>query len=308
MTTNPDYDVIIIGSGGAGLAAGLYTSRAGLRTLIVEKETMGGELMNIQLIENYPGFAAGVQGPELGSAMLEQTMNFGAEIDLGEVTGIEVSPQHKVVHYADQSRTCKGVIVASGSHSKKLQVPGEQEYFGKGVFYCATCDGPTFAGKAVAVAGAGDSGVDEGLFLDRLGCQITILTHSPRPKASKVLLDRAYSSANIKFKLDVKIQRIVGDDRVTAVDLHDLATGAESRLPVEGVLVRVGLTPNTQFLNGIVLLCPSGQIPVNENMETAVPGIYAVGDVRQNSPMQLATSVGDGVTAAMALGRYLQSL
>ena len=305
---NTDYDVIIIGSGCAGLAAGLYTSRAGLRTLMLEKETLGGELMNRQLIENYPGFGTGVQGPELGSAMLEQAVNFGAEIEFGEVTGLESKAGHKVVRTADQSRTCKGIIIASGARPRKLQVPGEEEFSGRGVFYCATCDGPQFAGKPVAVAGAGDSGVDEGLFLQRLGCKVTILELLPQPKASKVLLDRACSNPGIAIKCGAKIERIVGEEGVTAVEIQDVATGARTSLAVEGVLVRIGLIPNTKFLQGALPLGPTGQVPVNENMETAIPGILAAGDVRQHSPMQMATAVGDGVTAAMALGRYISSL
>jgi thioredoxin reductase (NADPH) len=305
---NTDYDVIIIGSGCAGLAAGLYTSRSGLRTLILEKETMGGELMNRQLIENYPGFGSGVQGPELGSAMLEQAMNFGVEIEFGEATGLESKAGYKIVRTPDRNRTCKGVIIASGAHPRKLQVPGEEEFAGRGVFYCATCDGPQYAGKAVAIAGAGDSGVDEGLFLQRLGCKVTILELLPQPKASKVLLDRACSNPNIAIKCGTRIERIVGEDQVTGIEIQDVATGAGSRLAVEGILVRIGLLPNTQFLKDVLPLGPTGQIPVNDSMESCIPGIFAAGDVRQQSPMQMATAVGDGVTAAMALGRYIQSL
>lgn len=303
-----DYDVIIIGSGCAGLSAGLYTSRAGLRTLILEKGTMGGELMNRQLIENYPGFGTGVQGPELGSAMLEQATNFGAEIEIGEATGLEVFPQQKMVRYDGQSRTCKGLIIASGALPRKLQVPGEDELLGRGVFYCATCDGPAFAGQAVAIAGAGDSGITEALFLENLGCKITMIEFMPQPKASKILLDRATSSPNIAIKLNTRITRILGDERVTGIEIEDRGTGAKSRVAVAGVLVRIGMLPNTRFLKGVFTLCPTGQVPVNENMETPIPGIFAAGDVRQNSPMQMATAVGDGVTAAIAVGRYIASL
>jgi thioredoxin reductase (NADPH) len=286
----------------------VYTSRGGLHTLILEKETMGGELMNLQLIENYPGFDTGVQGPELGSAMLEQAMKFGAEVESGEVIGLEVLPQYNVVRCEGQRRTCKGVIIATGAVPKKLKVPGEDGFLGNGVFYCATCDGPRFAGKPVAVAGAGDSGITEALFLENLGCQVTIIEFLPQGKASKVLLDRASSSPNITIKLGTRIEAIIGDDEVTGVDIKDVAAGTQSRLAVRGVLVRIGLVPNTQFLKDILQLCTSGQIPVNENMETTIPGVFAAGDVRQNSPMQMATAVGDGVTAAMAVGRYIQSL
>jgi len=303
-----DYDVIIIGSGSAGLAAGIYTSRAGLSTLILEKEIMGGELMNLQLIENYPGFGTGVQGPELGSAMLEQATNAGAEIEIGEVTSIKNKAGYKLVKTADQSLTCKGIIIASGAHPRKLGVPGEAEFSYKGVFYCATCDGAHYAGKSVAVAGAGDSGVTDALYLERLGCKVTIIELMPQPKASKVMLERAYANPNVEIKLGTKIETVLGEEQITAVDVQEVETGQKSRLDVEGLLVRIGPAPNTQFVQNILQLNPIGLIPVNENMETSIPGIYAAGDVREHSPMQIATAVGDGVIAAMALGRYIQSL
>ncbi|TBL76310.1 NAD(P)/FAD-dependent oxidoreductase [Paenibacillus thalictri] len=302
-----DYDVIIIGSGSAGLAAGIYTSRAGFSTLIMEKKTMGGELMNIQLIENYPGFANGVMGPDLASAMLEQASNAGAEVEIGEVTAIKSKSGIKTVRTDDQTLTCKGVILATGSHTKKLKVPGEEKLANRGVFYCATCDGAQSAGKPVVVAGAGDSALTDALYLAKLGCKVTILGRS-LPRASKVLLDRAEANPNIEIKCGIKIESIVGDDWVTGVDYEDTATGTKSRLEVAGIYIRIGMVPNTQFLEDSLELGPGGLIPVNENMETAIPGIYAAGDVRVNSPAQIATSVGDGVTAAMAIGQYINSL
>lgn len=303
-----DFDVIIIGSGSAGLAAGVYTSRAGLRTLILEKEIMGGELMNLQLIENYPGFGTGVQGPDLGSAMLEQAANAGAEFEMGEVISIQDKSQFKIVKTTDEILTCKGVIIASGAHPRKLGVPGEEDFAYRGVFYCATCDGANYAGKDVVVAGCGDSGITDGLYLERLGCKVTIVELMPQAKASQVMLDRANSNPNIEIKFSTKIERISGDDHVTKIEIQDVATETKSELAAEGLLVRIGPLPNTKFVEDILELTPIGQIPVNDNMETSIPGIFAAGDVREHSPMQIATAVGDGVTAAMALGRYIQSL
>jgi thioredoxin reductase (NADPH) len=269
---------------------------------------MGGELMNRELIENYPGFGEGVQGPELGSAMAQQVMNFGGEFDFGMATGVEVHSDFKVVRTGDKTCTCKGMIIASGSLPIKLGVPGEEDFARKGVFYCATCDGPEFAGKAVAVAGAGDSGMTEALALARIVAKVTIIELMPQPKASKILLERAHANSKIELRCATRIEKIIGSDRVTALELEDRNTGSKSRLEVEGILVRIGLKPNTQFLHGVLPLTPIGQIPVNENMETSIPGIFAAGDVRQHSPMQIATAVGDGVHAAMSLGRYLESI
>ncbi|MCL2669829.1 MAG: FAD-dependent oxidoreductase [Syntrophaceae bacterium] len=302
-----DYDVVIIGGGPAGLAAGIYTSRAGLRTLLLEKGCIGGEVINRELIENYPGFGEGIQGPELASAMAQQMMSFGAEFELGEVTGVEVISNQKIVSTTANTYSCQGIIVASGSLPRKLNVPGEELFAHRGVFYCATCDGPKFAGKEVAVAGAGDSGITEALALARIVPKVTVIEFMPKPKASKILMDRAFANPKIEIRCATKIEQIIGEDHVTALALVSCDSGEKSRLPVEGILVRIGLSPNTQFLSNLLPLTPAGQIPVNESMETAIPGIFAAGDVRQNSPMQIATAVGDGVHAAMSLGRYVET-
>ena len=303
---NTDYDVVVIGGGSAGLAAAIYTSRARLSTLILEKENMGGELINRELIENYPGFGEGVQGPELAAGMAEQAMNFGAEFEYAEVTGVEVKADHKVVVSEEGRYTCRGIIITSGSLPRKLGVPGEEEYDHRGVFYCATCDGPLFADKTVAVAGAGDSGITEALALARIASKVVVLEYLPAPKASKVLQERAQAEPKITIQCATKIEAVVGGEQMTGLEIEDRSTGEKRRLDADGLLVRIGLIPNTQFLKGVLDLTPAGQIPVNENMETAIPGIFAAGDVREHSPMQISTAVGDGVCAAMALGRYLE--
>jgi thioredoxin reductase (NADPH) len=303
-----DYDVVIIGSGCAGLAAGIYTSRAGLSTVVMEKEAMGGEAVNRQLIENYPGFTKGIMGPDLATAMLEQAMNFGVDAIASEVTGIQDKGSFKTVETADGVYTCNGIIVASGSLPRKLNIPGEKELMGKGVFYCATCDGPLSAGKPVVVAGAGDSGITEAIYLEQLGCKVTVVEFMEQPKASRVLLDRAEENPNIEIICNAKIEAIVGEEWVTGVDIEDRATGEKTRLDVAGIYVRIGLIPNTEFLKDTLTLSQTGQIPVNESMATEIPGVYAAGDVREYSPAQMATAVGDGVTAAISVGRYIASL
>lgn len=303
-----DYDVIIAGSGCAGLAAGIYTSRAGLSTMVLERKSMGGEASSRQLVENYPGFANGVMGPDLATAMLEQASNAGAEIEMGEITAIQDKGNYKIVKCGADSMTCKGVIIASGSLPRKLGIPGEEDLDGKGVFYCETCDGPLCAGKDVVVAGAGDSGITAALYLEKLGCKVTVVEFMETPKASKVMLDRAEENPNIEVILNTAIKSVKGEEWVTGVEVEDRATGESRILDVQGIYVRVGLVPNTKFLEGTLTLARGGVIPVGVNMETEVNGIFAAGDVRENSPRQMATAVGDGVTAAMACSRYISTL
>lgn len=303
-----DYDVVIIGSGCAGLAASIYTSRAGLQTVVLEHKTMGGEAASRQLVENYPGFANGIMGPELATAMLEQASNAGAEVEMGDVSQIQDKGNYKIVKTDSGTMTCKGVIIASGSLPRKLGVPGEEELTGKGVFYCETCDGPLCAGKPVVVAGAGDSGLTAALYMVKLGCTVTVVEFLEAPKASKVLLDRAEETGKVEIICNASIESIVGDDWVTGVNIVDRASGEKRCLDVQGIYVRVGLLPNTKFLEGTLTLARGGVIPVGVDMNTEIPGVYAAGDVRENSPRQMSTAVGDGVTAAMALGRYISAL
>jgi thioredoxin reductase (NADPH) len=302
------YEVIIVGSGPAGLTAGLYTSRAGLSTLILEKETMGGELMNRDLIENYPGYPDGILGSQLGSNMLMQIMNCGAEITLDTVEKIDIREDYRVVETSQGNYWGSAMIIAPGSRSKKLGVPGEHEFADKGVFYCATCDGPRFSDKTVAVAGAGDSGITEALFLARLVSKVIVIELLPCIGATKILQERAFSNSKIEIKCGTKIEAIYGNEQVEAVEILDVQTGEKSLLKVDGVLIHVGIEPNTDFLGGNVPLNEKGQILINERMETEIPGIFAAGDVRHHSPCQISTAVGDGATAALSVIRYLGGL
>ena len=215
-----DYDVVIIGSGCAGLSASIYTARAGLETIVYERGSMGGETSTRTLIENYPGFAEGINGPDLAAALLQQSENAGAEVEVGEVTGIVDKGNYKIVNLEDDKVTCKAVIVASGSLPRLLNVPGEAELTNKGVFYCETCDGPICAGKPVLIAGAGDSGLTAALFMAQLGSKVTVAEFLEKPKASQVLLDRA-EEAGIEIICNKKITKIEGPDWVTGVQLED---------------------------------------------------------------------------------------
>lgn len=303
-----DYDVIIVGSGVAGLSAGIYASRAGLSTVVMEKSGMGGELMNRQLIENYPGFAQGIKGPELASAILEQAENAGAELMECEVQSVKSKNKLHTVYTDNGAYTSKAVIFATGSHPRLLNVPGEAKLSGKGVFYCATCDGPLLAGRSVVVAGAGDSGVTEALHLANLGCKITILEFMNQPKASTVLLDRMEENPDIQLICGARIAEIKGEEWVTGVVYEERETGELHELEVEGILVRIGIIPNTEFLKETLELSATGQIPVTEQMASPVEGLFAAGDIRTYSPAQLGTAAGDGITAAMAATRYVNGL
>lgn len=303
-----DYDIIIAGSGTAGLSAAIYTSRAGFSTLVCEKDTLGGESMNRQIIENYPGFANGIMGPELGSAMLEQAGTFGAEIETGEILSVSCKNSVFTVKTDGGLFTSKGVIIASGCKPRLLSCPGEDKFSGKGVYYCATCDGPLLAGKDVVVAGGGDSGITEALYLEKLGCKVTVIELLQTPKASRILLERAEENANIDIMLGKKILCIHGDNEVAAIEIQDVVTNKKALLEKQGILVRIGMIPNTEFIKGTIELSGNGQIPVNGSMETSIPGLFAAGDCRLNSPAQFGTAAGDGICAAMAFNRYMNSV
>ena len=299
------YDIVIIGSGPAGLAAGIYAARSRLRTLILEKETPGGELMNIDLVENYPGYQDGIAGPDLGSNMMTQATKFGAELQFADVQKITPGKNEILLHTNQSEFRAKSVIIASGSHSKKLGAPGEVELTNKGVFYCATCDGPRFAGKVVAVAGGGDSGLTEALFMAGFVTKVIIIELMPHLMANKMLQDRVRANPKIEVRCGVKIDTIYGSGQLESLKLSNVKTGQKTSLKVDGLLVRVGLVVNSAFLKGTLPLNSIGQIIVNDQMETGVPGIFAAGDVRHNSPMQIVSAVSDGATAALRALKYL---
>jgi thioredoxin reductase (NADPH) len=296
---NTQYDVVIVGCGPAGLAAGLYAARSRVRTLILEREIAGGELMNIDLIENYPGYPDGIDGPELGSNMIRQATRFGAELQIANVEKIVSGTTEKLLKTSRGEFSTKAVIIASGSFSRKLGIPGEEEFTNKGIFYCATCDAPRFAGQVVAVAGGGDSGLTEALFMTGFVNKIIIIELMPHLMATKLLQERVLANPKIEVRCGVKIDAAVGNGRLELLELSDVKTGQKSSLKVNGLLVRVGLVANTAYLKDTLPLNSIGQIMINDHMETNVPGIFGAGDARHNSPMQIVTAVADGATAAL---------
>lgn len=306
-----DYEVIIVGCGPAGLAAGLYAGRARLKVLLLGRQTAGGEMRGIEQVENYPGFPDGISGAKLGLEMMKQAMKYGLEFKLAEIQGIELQKDYKVVkaniiRAGEATYLAKTVIIAGGAHPRKLGVPGESEFAGKGVIYCGVCDGPQFAERVVAVAGGGDAGLTEALYLTRLASEITVIELMPELNASKILQERALANPKIKICCGTRIEAITGDNHVKELELLNVLTSERTTLQVGGILIRIGLEPNTSYLRGLLSLDSEGFVLANEGLETSIPGIFAAGDIRHGSARQIATAVGDGVTAALSAGRLIQ--
>jgi thioredoxin reductase (NADPH) len=300
-----DWDCVIIGGGPAGLTAGLYLSRAKRRTLLLDKDTAGGYIRNIEMIENYPGFAGGISGAKLAAEMVGQAMKYGLQIENAEVTGLELFSGTRYVGCArGQGYTTNIVIFTGGSKNKKLGVPGEAELLGKGVFECALCDGGHFAGKVVAVCGGGDAGVTEALYMAKIAAKVIIIEAMPALTATAVLQDRVKAQAKIEVRCGMKVEAITGKDKVESIELTN--GKKKETLKTDGVLVHIGLEPNTGYLDGIVPLDDHGQIIINAKMETEVPYVLAAGDIRSGSPRQVVTAVGDGAIAAITAQRLLQ--
>jgi thioredoxin reductase (NADPH) len=302
-----DWDVVIIGGGPAGLTAGLYLSRAKRRTLLLDKDSFGGYIRNVELIENYPGFPNGVPGAQLASEMVSQAVKYGLRMEIAEVTGIELFSDCKWVGCANgQGYTANIVIIAGGSRHKKLGAPGEESLQGKGVFNCAFCDGGHFADRVVVVCGGGDAGLTEALYMTKIASKVILIEAESKLTATAVLQERTFANPKIEIFCGMRVKAIIGDDKVEAVELANEMGNRREKLSVDGVLVHIGMDPNTGYLDGIVPLDGQGQIIVNEKMETEVPCIFAAGDVRRGSPRQVITAAGDGAIAAISAERFLQ--
>jgi thioredoxin reductase (NADPH) len=299
------YDVIIIGGGPAGLSAGLYTSRARLKTLLIEKAILGGQITNSERVENYPGFPEGISGFDLIELMRRQAERFGLEIRYAEALAIELRDSEKVIKTSDGDYIGRAVIIAGGATLQRLGVPGEDRLTGKGVSYCATCDGPFFKDRAVAVVGGGDSAIEEAIVLTKFASKVYVIHRRHQLRASRILQERAFANKKMEFLWDSVIEDIQGDNRVTVIKIRNLKTGQTSNLEVSAAFIYVGQRPNTDYLKEITPLDERGCIITNEHMETAIKGIFAAGDIRQNSPRQVITAAGDGVTAALAAERFL---
>jgi thioredoxin reductase (NADPH) len=300
-----EYEVIIIGGGPAGLTAGLYTARARLKSLLLERGMVGGLITETPLVENYPGFAKGISGTELGLLIYEQATSFGLETMLVEVTDIKLRGEKKVVTTDKGEFTAKVVIIATGSERRKLGVPGEEEFIGKGVSYCGTCDAPFFKQKRVAIVGGGNVAITEALHLAKFASEVKLIHRRDQLRATRILQEKVFAEPRIELLWNTVIDAIEGQNMVKRLKLRQVKTGIESALDVDGIFVSVGISPYTAFVKGTIPLDSAGYIITNEKMETEIPGIFAAGDVRLNSAKQAITAAGDGATAAIYAERFI---
>jgi len=301
------FELIIIGGGPAGLTAGIYAKRAGIDAILIEKALPGGLITTTELVENYPGFPEGVSGIDLGQKLEDQAKKNGLDIIFGKAVRIEVNKGRKVVFTEENSYSTKTVIIATGSEPKKLGVPGEEDFIGKGVSYCATCDGPFYKDKNIAVVGGGNGALEEALFLTKFAKLVTIIHRRKDLRADKMLIDRAASNPKIFMKLDTLVDEIKGDEKVRSLKLTDTSSNKKSSMNVDGVFIYAGLMPNTDFVKENIKLDDNGHIITDEKLATNIPGIYAAGDVRKKILRQVVTSVADGAIALNSVKEYLTS-
>lgn len=299
------YQVIVIGGGPAGLTAGLYCARSRFNTLLIEKRIMGGQITNAERVENYPGFPKGISGIELGQLIHEQATSYGLETLLAEVTKVAPGQKHHLVSASEGDLVAESIIIASGSQFRKLGVPGEDKFVGKGVSYCATCDGPLFKGKTVAVVGGGDTAVTEALHLSKFASSVKVIHRRSQLRADKIVQEKAMAEPKIEFVWDTVAIRIEGEGIVKRLMLKNTKNAKLSILELAGVFVAIGSEPNSAQWRGVLPLDEEGYIITNELMETRIPGIFAAGDVRHNSARQAITAAGDGATAAISAERFL---
>jgi thioredoxin reductase (NADPH) len=304
------YDILVVGGGLAGLTAGLFAARAGRSTLVLEPQVPGGHLLNIQRIEDFPGFPEGVSGYELGPNTQMQAMNSGAEFAMAEIQALarpEGETGDWLVTTTEGEYQAGAVIVASGSHARVLGVPGEERLTGHGISHCASCDAPLFRGQTVGVAGGGDSALQEALTLAEHVGKVLVFHRGERFDAQQTYVQRVLDERKIEVCWQTEVREVLGESEVIGVTVQDLAAGAERTIDLVGLFVYVGLAPSSGFLGGLLDLDGAGHIPTDIWMQTAVPGLFAAGDVRQHSASQAITAAGDGATAAIAADRYLRA-
>jgi thioredoxin reductase (NADPH) len=301
-----EYDLIIIGSGPGGLTAALYAGRSNLKTIVLEKEIIGGQMALTETVEDYPGFPEGIKAQDLIKNFYEHAKKFGVEIIFEEAKEIKISGNYKIVKTPYNEYKSKAVIVATGARHKNLNVPGEKEFLGKGVSYCAICDGPFFKDKEIVVVGGGDTAVLEANYLTRFGKKVYIVHRRNKFRAAAKYVERIYKNPKIELLLEKTVKEIYGKNKVEGVVLEDVKTKEIEKIPCSAVFIFIGFIPNSEILRGIAEIDENGYVIVNEKMETNVKGIYAIGDLRKKSLKQIVTSAADGAIAAMAAYDYIE--
>jgi thioredoxin reductase (NADPH) len=302
-----EYDLVVVGAGLAGLTAGLYAGRYGLGVAIVDQMGAGGQVVNVEKIENFPGFPQGIAGYELGPIVQEQAEAAGAEFVMDAVEALSLAGDSRILRCAEEELHARAVIIAAGSSLRSLGIPGEDRFTGNGVSHCASCDAPFFAGQEACVIGGGDSALDEAAVLAQQAARVRVFHHGHAFSAQQAILDKALSMPNIEPVFNADVQEILGEDSVTGVRVRNPENGGIRTEELNGVFVFVGLEPNSAFLRGVVDLDPAGHIVTDIQLRTSVPGVFAAGDIRQGSVSQLVSAAGDGATAAIAAFRYLSS-
>lgn len=304
------YDVLIIGAGPAGLTAGIYASRGGLKTGVIEMAMPGGQAASTERIENYPGFPEGIGGFELMNKFHLQAQAFGVDFIFEEVSNLELQGSIKKVITQTQTFEAKSIIIAAGSKPRLLNVPGESTFHGRGVSYCATCDGAFFKGKKVIVVGGGDAAIEEGTYLTKFAENVTIIHRRSGFRASQIALERAKSNSKIHFVLDSIVEEILGSEQVEGVRIRNTISGESQMLPADGVFIYVGTEPNAGFLQevGEIEVEERGYVKAGNHLQTNIPGVFAAGDIRDTPLRQVATAVGDGALAAVEVEKYLANL
>lgn len=300
------YDVIIIGGGPAGLTAAIYAARANLQTLVLEQTMPGGQAATTESIENYPGFPDGVTGFDVAMKFNAQATRFGAQMFIEEVVELELEGSIKKVRTSKNEYQSKTVIITTGAKAQRLGIAGEAEYTGRGVSFCATCDGAFFQGQEVAVIGGGDAAVEEANYLTKFASKVTIIHRRDSLRATKLVQDRAFANPKIRFLWNTVVDEIKGTNKVEAITVRNLISDEVIDLPVAGVFIYVGTRPSTAFLPAVLKVTPEGYVVTDENMATNVPGVFAAGDLRKKLLRQVVTAVSDGAVAAVAAEKYLE--
>jgi thioredoxin reductase (NADPH) len=300
-----DVDILVVGAGPGGLTAGMYSARAEYNTVCIEKMSPGGQIANTELIEDYPGFES-ISGRELAKKMHDHAVKFGLKVVFDSVEKIKLDGKYRIVECGNETYRAKAVIFGTGGQPRKLDVPGEAEFTGRGVSYCAICDGAFFKDQVIAVAGGGDAAVEEGIYLTKFGSKVLLIHRRDELRAQKVIQKRAFENPKIEIIWDSVVAKVNGSDIIESIDIKNVKTGDITNHKVGAIFPFIGFVPNSDFFDFEIRKDSSGYIVTNQNLETSMEGIFAIGDVRKQLCKQITNAVGDGTTAAVAADKYIE--